>query len=80
METDSCFDVIYVKLLDEGTEVYRPANARVVSPGVAEIICPEDYDPEDEKWEFKPGSVVNISKKQLTDAEVFVAMSLARRG
>jgi len=49
---------IYVRLLNEGTEVSRPTQALDLGDGLFEILPTEGYDPEDETWEFPPGSVV----------------------
>jgi hypothetical protein len=49
---------IYVRLLNEGTEVSRPTQALDLGSDLFEILPTEGYDPEDETWEFPPGSVV----------------------
>ena len=49
---------IYIKPLDEGTEVYRPTLGVVVSEEIYRILATESYDPEDEVWEFIPGDIV----------------------
>ena len=49
---------IYVRLLDEGTEVFRPTEALDLGNGQFRLLPTSNYDPEDEKWEFPPGSVV----------------------
>jgi hypothetical protein len=46
--------VVYVRLLDEGTEVWRPTRAAPLPDGTFEIAEPEGYDPELETWEFPP--------------------------
>lgn len=51
---------VYVRLLDEGTEVSRPTLALEIAPGVFELLPTEEYDPEDEHWEFPPGSRVHV--------------------
>ena len=48
---------IYVRLLDEGTDVWRPVEAVAVSPDVFEI-APDVTVPDDERWEFGPGERV----------------------
>jgi hypothetical protein len=68
---------VYVRLLNEGTVVYRPAEAVLVGLGAARLLAPPDYDPEDEEWEFKPGSVVRIEGRTLEGKEVSVAVALA---
>lgn len=49
---------IYVRLLNEGTEVSRPTEALNLGGGLFEILPTERYDPAEETWEFPPGSVV----------------------
>lgn len=48
---------------------------------VFRVLKTEKYDPEDEKWEFLPGSVVRCEKKILSGAsetsEKLVAVALA---
>lgn len=46
--------VVYVRLLDEGTDVWRPAPAAPQADGTFEIEAPDDYDPKTENWEFPP--------------------------
>lgn len=50
-------DTIYVKLLDEGTSVWRPVNALKDSAG-AYTIADSETVPADEVWEFTPGQRV----------------------
>lgn len=50
-------DTIYVKLLDEGTSVWRPVNALKDSAGTYTIADSETV-PADEVWEFTPGQRV----------------------
>jgi hypothetical protein len=68
---------IYVRLLDEGTDVFRPSSAIALGGDVYELLRPESYDPEDECWEFEPGSRVHALPRQGTDGEYLVAASLA---
>ena len=65
---------IYVKLLNEGTEVYRPVTAEKISESVYKMHGFELYDEEDETWEFKPGSLVSVVEKILEDTVVLVAV------
>jgi len=67
---------VYVRLLDEGVEVFRPAQATLIGPGQARLAVPSDYDPEDEHWEFEPGSVVAITERLLDGEKVVVAVAL----
>jgi hypothetical protein len=49
---------IYVRLLEEGTEVSRPTQALDLGNGLFRLEATVDYDPESEMWEFVPGSEV----------------------
>jgi len=49
---------IYVRLLDEGTDVWRPTLGRKLGPMKYEVLPTPNYDSDDEKWEFLPGSIV----------------------
>lgn len=51
---------IYVQLLDEGTPTARPTQAIDLGNGFYKLLPTPNYDPEDEKWEFLPGSTVRI--------------------
>lgn len=49
---------IHIKLLDEGFETAKRAQAISLGNDAYKILLPSDYDPEDEKWEFVPGDIV----------------------
>ncbi|WP_396590306.1 hypothetical protein [Allomuricauda sp. R78024] len=51
-------EIVYIKLLDDGTPVWRPTIGVRLENGIYKIQKTENYDSLDEKWEFKPGSVV----------------------
>jgi hypothetical protein len=45
---------------------------------MVQLLATDDYDPEIEDWEFKPGSVVRIEKRRFQSGkEEFLAVSLA---
>jgi hypothetical protein len=67
-------DEIYVALLDEGVGVWRPAPAWRIGPRTYIVLRPEGYDPDDERWEFPPGSVVECEQRQLADGPVLAAV------
>lgn len=69
-------DTIYVALLDEGTNVWRPVPARRLDDSTYEVLRPTDYDPEDETWEFPPGSVVQCAPRQVSGGERLTAVRL----
>jgi len=66
---------IYVKLLNEGSLVYRPVNAQHISKGIYLIDETNDYNSDDEIWEFAPGMTVNVELRQLDDHKVIAAIS-----
>jgi hypothetical protein len=45
---------VFVRLLNEGTEVSRPTEAISLGNGLFRIVSPSNYNPEDEVWEFPP--------------------------
>lgn len=53
---------IYVRLLGEGTEVWRPAAAAGLPDGTF-ILSNMTPVPQDERWEFPPGSRVVVEEK-----------------
>jgi hypothetical protein len=67
--------VVYVQLLGEGTVVFRPVPAEPSGENVVRLLVPDDYDPEDEDWEFKPGATVRVEPRSLSEGEVLVAVS-----
>jgi hypothetical protein len=56
-------DEIYVKLLNEGTEVYRPVPAKTIGESVYLIDGSVAYDAADETWEYPPGSRVQVTQR-----------------
>ncbi|HAX91567.1 MAG TPA: hypothetical protein DCY07_05075 [Rhodospirillaceae bacterium] len=49
---------IHIRLLNEGTETARATEAVQIAEGLFKVLPTPNYDPEDETWEFLPGSVV----------------------
>lgn len=64
---------IYVELLDEGVDVWRPVEATVEADGTFRL---PDQAPMDEAWRFPPGSFVRCQQKLLSDGEALVASEL----
>lgn len=75
-EMDSSTKTIYVELLDEGTTVARPTQGEALAGDVYRLLPTADYDPEDEHWEFPPGSVVRCVKVIRDGEEVLVAREM----
>lgn len=69
-------ETIYVRLLNEGTEVRRPTKGRSLADGVYEILPTLDYDASGEEWEFPPGSRVRMQREHADGADYFIAVQL----
>ena len=67
--------VIYVPLLEEGVDVWRPVDAREEGPGVYRIISTKS-DP-DEVWQFAEGSVVRCEERIADGAQCLFAIETA---
>jgi hypothetical protein len=67
---------IYVALLDEGTEVWRPVAAEELHNGVFRIVA-ERPDLNDERWQFPPGAVVCCEQRELSGGPALVAVKRA---
>lgn len=65
--------VVYIPLLNEGTEVRRPTTGILLQADVVRVIATPDYDPCLEEWEFPPGSTVRCVKEFRENREVLVA-------
>jgi hypothetical protein len=59
---------IYVALLNESVDVWRPVKARKIGSNVYQIT--EAEIPEGEEWEFGPGSVVNCKENTFANGSV----------
>jgi hypothetical protein len=70
--------VIYVRLLGEGTEVFRPVQALELGNGLFRLEATSDYDPEDEIWEFVPGSDVRGEVRPFDSGQHLVAILAAK--
>jgi len=67
---------IYVKLLDEGTGVYRPVPAQRISESVYVINDNATYNTAGETWEYPPGSRVQVARRLLSGQLKLVAIRL----
>jgi hypothetical protein len=66
---------VYVRLLAEGTEICRPTRALDEGAGLFRLLPPPDYDPEDEKWEFPPNSLVRVERRLSEGETILVAIA-----
>lgn len=69
---------IYVRLLDEGTDCTRPTQGVVLEDGLVQLLPTDNYNPDDEHWEFLPGSIVRAKEVRNADASYLIAV--AREG
>ena len=70
---------VYVKLLDEGTDVWRPVPAERQSDGSFRLRQPRSYDPETETWEFPPNTRVKCERRTFSDGKkALVAVAEAK--
>ena len=65
---------VYMALLDEGVSVWRPAPAASLGNGLHVLLRPEGYDPDDEVWEYPPGSIVRCERRRIKDGDIFAAV------
>lgn len=55
---------LYIRLLNEGVPVLRPTQAELIEERTAKVLPTANYDPNDEEWEFTPGSIVRFAKEE----------------
>jgi len=64
---------IYVKLLDEDVDVWRPVEAEDLGQECFHIVGPAE--PRHEDWQFKPGETVRCEVQYVHGAESLVAVA-----
>jgi hypothetical protein len=64
------WQTIFMPLLDEGTDVWRPVEAVRLSDGCYRVL---DENPTDESWAFPPGSKVRAETRQFSSGDEGVA-------
>src|ERR1700679_1150668 len=70
-ERASCYaDVktIYVPLLNEGTDVWRPVTAEPIVRGIYRIVR-ERPDPDNEEWVYRTGQEVAVEERVFVEGE-----------
>lgn len=63
---------IFVRLLDEGVDVWRPVEAEHESDHVYRIVD-QPYDRDSELWEFGPGEEVLCEMIDSSDGRILAA-------
>ena len=61
-------ETIYIYLLNEGTDVWRPVKAFQVKENIYKISS-VNTDPEDEIWQFNKGDFVRCEFKPLSEKD-----------
>ncbi len=69
--------MIYIRLLNEGSDAWAPAPARRVGGSVFEVLRPSDYHPQAEVWEFVPGTMVECEERIRGSHRVLLAVRRA---
>jgi hypothetical protein len=59
---------IFIFLLNEGVEVWRPVEAELIEDGIYKILSVND-DPDNEAWQFQTGMIVRCENKTFSDGE-----------
>lgn len=65
--------VLYIPLLNEGTDVLRPTKGIVLGSELFQVLATSNYDPGVEEWEFPPGSKVRCVAEVRGGGVVLVA-------
>jgi hypothetical protein len=68
---------IYVRLLDEGTDAWRPVEAERLADDALRVVSDQPKEDDTEQWEFSPGDTVRCRLKELSGRRVLVAVELA---
>jgi hypothetical protein len=68
----SCAKQIYVSLLGEGVDVWRPVQAEHLGGNVYRIVA-QTYQRETESWEFEPGDCVLCEDIESSDGRILAA-------
>jgi hypothetical protein len=66
-------DTIYIPLLHEGIEVYRPTAGLRLRENIYQVLPTEHYGSDDECWQFVPGSVVECAMEFRNGQEILIA-------
>ena len=67
---------VFVRLLDEGADVWRPVDALRLGETTYQIA--EQAVPEDESWSFQPGDIVVAERRQGdADGQPLIAVAQA---
>lgn len=65
---------IFVRLMNEGTDVSRPTDAEDLGDGRFRVLPTANYDPDEEIWEFPPGTIVRVEVRRGRTGEYLLAI------
>ena len=65
-------DIIYMPLLDEGVDVWKPVDAEHLHDNVYRILK-QPHDQTIETWKFEPGDVVICEMVKASDSLILAA-------
>jgi hypothetical protein len=75
MQSNEQIETVFVRLLDEGTDVVKPTSALPLGDGSFQLLPTSDYDPETETWEFLPGSKVQLERTVRSGGSILLAVA-----
>jgi hypothetical protein len=67
---------IFVSLIDEGVDVWRPVLAEQLRDNIYRIAY-QPYDRELETWQFEPGNEVICELVDASEGRIFAAVRLS---
>lgn len=70
-------ETVYVRLLDEGTEVFRPVHAEHVEKSSFRLLDDGEFDFTEEHLEFAPGTTVECEQRNTSEGMVKVAVRVS---
>ena len=70
-------EIIYVRLLNEGTDVFRPTRSIPIGGDKYRLLLDDQIDINDETWEFSPGSIVRCRVIESEGEKILLAVELA---
>ncbi len=65
--------LIYVKLLNEDIDVWRPAKAKHIEKNIYYLLA-QEYDTDIETWEFKPNTKVRCEEVMREHKNILIAI------
>ena len=74
MAIDTEIRTVYVALLGEGTDVWRPVEAIEIGANRFALLRPHDYDESSESWQYLPGTVVRCEEQEKDGEHLLVAV------